>query len=407
MFIKELSLTNFRIYQHLEANMPEGNLILVGRNAQGKTSLLEAIYYLAGAQSPHKGSHRQLIHWLSSKEDEQPYLRVGGKFEIGNEIRRVEIVVQSNSSTIDGPNRIRKDVVIDGVNKNNSSLNELVNVVMFLPQNMILVEGSPSDRRNYLDRTLSQIDSTYARSVRNYYKVLSQRNSLLKTLQGKYQENVKELEFWDNKLCDIGSVVMGSRARALFEISNYVNKIHTDFTDGSEYLELKYFPGYDKSTGGGNQLSLGLEAPFASSVLQEDSDFASGMQNNLIQLRSEEIRRGVTLIGPHRDDFRFIMSGFDLGVFGSRGQGRTAVLSLKFAEMEWMYHHSGDWPILLLDEVLAELDLQRRSDLLNRLYDADQVIVTTTDKGMIPDQFSRRARIWQVSGGTLKADSSG
>ena len=403
MHISQLSLTNFRIYRHLETTLPIGHLILVGSNAQGKTSLLEAVHYLAGAHSPHKGSHRQLIHWLAVQEDSQPYLRICADVVFKNETRKVDIRLQIDKSNIEREPRLTKHVLVDGLKIKVSSLSGVVNVVMFLPQNMVLVEGSPRDRRSYLDTTISQVDSVYARAVRDYAKVLIQRNALLKKLQERKDNMLEELEFWDEHLCVKGSIVVARRARALSEIQDYATKIHEELTTESEHLQLKYYPSYDFNQNRGDQLSLGLDISSADSTVSED-DLAAGMRENIVRLRSEEKRRGMTLVGPHRDDFRFEVSGVDLSMFGSRGQARTGVLALKFAEMEWMRDRSGEWPILLLDEVLAELDPQRRRDMLQRVNEAEQVIMTTTDLSMIPERSRAQACIWNVSKGTLDPD---
>ena len=404
MHISELSLTNFRIYRHLEVNLPLGHLILVGSNAQGKTSLLEAVHYLAGANSPHKGSHRQLLHWLAMQEDLQPHLRICAEVVLKNETRKVDIRLQIDNNGKDREPRLTKHVLVDGLKMNVSSLSGVVNVVMFLPQNMVLVEGSPRDRRNYLDTTISQVDSVYANAVRDYAKILTQRNALLKKLQERQDTMLEELEFWDEQLCEKGSVVVARRARALSEIQDYATNIHSELTNDSEYLQLKYYPSFDVSQSQSNQLTLGLDESFAGTTVSAD-EMVEVMKDNIVKLRKDEKRRGMTLVGPHRDDFRFEVSGIDLSLFGSRGQGRTAVLALKLAEMEWMRDRSGEWPILLLDEVLAELDLQRRKDLLQRVHEAEQVMMTTTDLDMIPEQSQARACIWNVARGTLSPAS--
>ena len=404
MHISELSLTNFRIYRHLEVNLPLGHLILVGSNAQGKTSLLEAVHYLAGANSPHKGSHRQLLHWLAMQEDLQPHLRICAEVVLKNETRKVDIRLQIDNNGKDREPRLTKHVLVDGLKMNVSSLSGVVNVVMFLPQNMVLVEGSPRDRRNYLDTTISQVDSVYANAVRDYAKILTQRNALLKKLQERQDTMLEELEFWDEQLCEKGSVVVARRARALSEIQDYATNIHSELTNDSEYLQLKYYPSFDLNQSQSNQLTLGLDESFAGTTVSAD-EMVEVMKDNIVKLRKDEKRRGMTLVGPHRDDFRFEVSGIDLSLFGSRGQGRTGVLALKLAEMEWMRDRSGEWPILLLDEVLAELDLQRRKDLLQRVHEAEQVMMTTTDLDMIPEQSQARACIWNVARGTLSPAS--
>ena len=291
MHISELSLTNFRIYRHLEANLPLGHLILVGSNAQGKTSLLEAVHYLAGAISPHKGSHRQLIHWLAMQEDAQPHMRICAEVVLKNETRKVDIRLQIDNNGTNREPRLTKNVLVDGLKMNVSSLSGIVNVVMFLPQNMVLVEGSPKDRRNYLDTTISQVDSVYSRAVRDYAKILAQRNALLKNIQDRQDIVIKELEFWDEQLCEKGSVVVARRARALSEIQDYATNIHSELTNDSEHLQLKYYPSFDLNQSQGNQLTLALDESFAGAAVSED-DLVEVMKDKIIKLRTDEKRRG-------------------------------------------------------------------------------------------------------------------
>lgn len=402
MRIRDLSLTNFRNYRRFEAKLPSGPLILLGRNGQGKTSLLEAIHYLAAANSPHAGSDRQLIHWLALREEPQPFLRVIAEVLLANETRRVEVRLELQSGGMERELHLTKTVLVDGLKRQIRALPGMVNVVMFLPHDMVLVEGTPRDRRRFLDATLSQVDLTYAKAVREYAKVLAQRNALLKKLQER-TDVADQLEYWDKNLCAQGATLMTRRARALEEIEQYASAMHQELTSDSEHLRLAYCPAYDPAQQPGRQLNLGLDVSMRHWAIPE-TEVATGMQARLHELRREEMRRGMTLLGPHRDDFRFVLSGVDLGKFGSRGQGRTAVLALKLAEMAWMRDRSGEWPLLLLDEVLAELDPQRRRHLLQHINGADQVLLTTADIDMVGVEFRRHARVWRVTAGTVQLE---
>ena len=268
---------------------------------------------------------------------------------------------------------------------------------------MVLVEGSPGDRRRFLDATISQVDSIYANSVREYTKVLAQRNALLKSIRERTGA-ADQIEYWDEALCAQGATLMARRARALDEIEQYASALHQELTTESEHLRLAYRPSYAPADQAGGQLELGLEVGLRRANVPE-AELAAGMRARLRELRREEIQRGMTLVGPHRDDFCFALSGVDLGMFGSRGQSRTAVLALKLAEMTWMRDRSGEWPLLLLDEVLAELDPQRRSDLLQRISGAEQVILTTADLDMVEAEFSRKACVWRVTAGTVQPET--
>lgn len=406
MRVDHLSLTNFRNYTRLEASIPTGPLILVGRNAQGKTSLLEAIYYLAAASSPHTTSDRQLIHWLSLHNDPRPFLRIVAEIHTLTEIRKVDIRIETEE-VLPGPGReprLKKTVLVNGLKRRAGDLHGLVNVVLFLPQDMALVEGAPSDRRRYLDNTLCQIDPVYALALGEYQKILPQRNALLKQLHERSDRRGNsdaELEFWDNELCRHGATIIAIRAKALEEIERLASPIHRELTEGAEHLRLAYQPAFDPVDADTSQLALGLDVPVTRAGLSPEN-IAAKLCEKLQATRAQELDRGLTLTGPHRDDFRFLASGIDLGIYGSRGQGRTAVLSLKLAELAWMTEKAGEPPILLLDEVLAELDPVRRRELLQRIGNVEQCLMTTTDLDLFEPEFVKRVAVWQVQSGTIQ-----
>jgi DNA replication and repair protein RecF len=418
MRVRHISLTNFRLYARLESQLPAGPLILVGANAQGKTSLLEALYYLATAQSHHAATDKQLINFLALNEA-QPFARIVAEVETQRELQRIELrLVIDPTATTEG--RLRKEILLNGVKKRVGDLAGRVNVVLFLPQDMAIVEGAPSDRRRYLDLALSQVDATYSFAHGEYAKVLSQRNALLKQLQERGGSEAaareprsgsphalegrggpaEQLEFWDERLGEHAGVVMAARIAALAELEALAAPIHRDLTAGSDSLRLAYHPAFDPAGAPEGQLGLPLQVPVHHIGLTAD-DIAERLKQKLKATRTEEIARGMTLSGPHRDEIRFVANGMDVGTYGSRGQARTAVLALKLAEMEWMRRRSGEWPILLLDEVLAELDGNRRRDLLNRLNGADQCVLTTTDLDHFPAEFAGRAAVWQIQNGRV------
>lgn len=404
MYIQHLSLTNFRKYRRFECGLPTGPLILSGRNAQGKTSLLESIHYLAGARSLHASSDRQLIHWLAVRNDSRPFLKIVAEVVTAGELRTVDIRLELESRPVTQDLRMKKSVLVNGYKKRVHELGGVVNVVMFVPQDLALVEGPPAGRRRYLDATICQVDPVYGAALREYAKVVSQRNALLRQLQGGAERGGGQLEFWDQQLCQSGAVLIARRSRAIEEIEQYAIAIYQSLTDGAEHLRLAYRPSYDPVENPKDQIALELDVAVKRSLFSDD-DIAAGLHTRLRDTRSEEIVRGMTLVGPHRDEFRFIASGVDLGHYGSRGQSRSGVLALKLAEMSWMHDRSGEWPVLLLDEVLSELDLRRRNDLLSRIKGADQVIFTTTDLKMFGAEFRKSAQVWSVSDGNVKRAS--
>jgi len=400
MFVRHLSLTNFRLYARLESDLPTGSLILVGANAQGKTSLLEALYYLATAQSHHAVSDRQLIHFLALQEA-LPFAKIVAEVARQDEVKRIEIRLIQEPTT-NGERRLKKEVFINGVKKRVGDLAGLVNVVLFLPQDLAIVEGAPADRRRYLDVALCQVDAPYNFALGEYAKVLSQRNALLKMLQDNPGHGGAEaqLDFWDEKLCEHGALILSRRAAALFDLEALASAIHRDLTGGADGLRLAYHPAFDPAAPGNGQIGLPIDVPVHRVGIPVE-EIRGGLRAKLKAARGDEIARGATLFGPHRDELSFIAGGIDLGAYGSRGQARTAVLALKLAELEWMKSRTGEWPILLLDEVLAELDVTRRRDLLNRLAGAEQCVLTTTDLNLFPAEFQSQAAIWRIRAGQV------
>ncbi len=303
-----------------------------------------------------------------------------------------------------GEGRLRKEVLLNGAKKRLADLAGRITAVMFLPQDMAIVEGSPSERRHYLDVALCQVDPIYQHNLSEYGKVLSQRNALLKQIQ---ESGVSPdlLDFWDSKLCELAGQLQAARTHAVAELEALASPIHRELTAGKEGLRLAYHPSFDPSAAAApeGQLGLPLSTPVHTLGLSA-ADIETMLCERLKSSRSDEIARGQTLYGPHRDELRFVANGLDVGVYGSRGQVRTAVLALKLAETEWMRQRTGEWPILLLDEVLSELDAQRRSDLLRRLSAADQFVITTTDLAPFPPEFLARATVWRVRSGSVSPE---
>lgn len=404
MYLKHLSLTNFRNYARLDIKVPQGAILLVGANAQGKTSLLEAVYYLATFVSFHAEHDRQLINFLAAREP----LAVGrivaefcrSEAHRNDSSHRLEIRVILEGSGINGGARLRKEVLVDGVKRKLNEAIGLFNAVLFLPQTLRVIEGAPEERRRYLNQTLSQVLPGYAAALSDYTHALGQRNALLKQLFERAGDP-EQLTYWDNLLAASGAQLIYARIQAVQELERQAALVHSQLTRNAEVLRVAYDPSYDPLPPPGKQFTLALDAPLDRSAISQEK-IQQGYLASLARLRQEEIARGVTTIGPHRDDLRFLANGIDLGAYGSRGQTRTAILALKLAEVSWMKNKTGQWPVLLLDEVLAELDQQRRSDLLNRLIECEQLIMTTTDLDLFDPEFVQNAAIWQLEAGRLE-----
>jgi DNA replication and repair protein RecF len=398
MHLTHLSLTNFRNFIRLEMDIPAGPMLLVGANAQGKTSLLEAINYLTGTGSPHTSSDRQLINFLALQEP-MPFARIVAEVYRQDRVHRIEIRLILESGGVAGEQRLRKDVSLNGIKSRVRDLASTFNAVMFLPQDMNVIEGPPSERRRLLNSVISQADPTYADALSEYSKILTQRNALLKRLQERGNDS-DELSFWNDQLCDQAAIMIRARALALNELENLAGPIHYELTRGQETLRLEYMPAYDPASQPHGQLDMPIETNVNRTTIGIEA-MRTGMSAALQLLREEEIARGMTLIGPHRDDFRFRVNGIDLRHYGSRGQNRTAMLSIKLSEANWLNQRTNEHPVLLLDEVMAELDPERREDLLTRVDVAQQTILTAADMSMFSAAFCREATILQVVAGTI------
>jgi DNA replication and repair protein RecF len=304
------------------------------------------------------------------------------------------------ADALNGAPRLRKEVLLDGAKQKISEVIGAFNAVLFLPQMLRIVEGAPEERRRYLNLAMGQIMPRYAWHLREYGHALEQRNALLKQL-GERSGDPGQLDYWDERVASLGAQVIHARIQAVQELERYAVRYHSDLTHGQEVLRLSYQPAYDPYPVPPGQLALPLDAPVDRSALSLEV-IKQGFLDCLGRLRSEEISRGQTTMGPHRDELRLLANGIDLGTFGSRGQGRTAVLALKLAEMSWMKEKSGEWPVLLLDEVMAELDLARRSDLLSRLLEGEQALLSTTDLDLFTADFVEKAIIWRIQAGRVQ-----
>jgi DNA replication and repair protein RecF len=400
MFLKRLSLTNFRKFTRLDVDIPRQIILLVGANAQGKTSVLEAIYFLAAFTSFQTHADRQIVNFDEAKNNQLTVTRLVAEYQRSKGKHRLEVRLILEPSGVLNAQRLRKEILLDGVKKPvNESIGHF-NAVIFVPQMSQIIEGAPEDRRRYLNLALAQSTPAYARILSEYNQVLTQRNALLKLL-GERGGHSDQLEVWDEPLARLGAQIILWRIEAIQQIERLASRVHHELTRGSEILRLSYEPAFDPLPKPNGQLGLKIDTVVDRSSLEFD-EIRDGFRANLSALRSAEIGRGVTTIGPHRDEIRFLANNIDLGNYGSRGQIRTALLSLKLAEVNWMKDRTGEWPVILLDEVMAELDLQRRADLLKYIGESEQVLFTTTDLSPFSPEFARKAEVWRVEGGRVE-----
>ena len=399
MYLRHLSLTNFRNFTRFDIDIPQRVVLLTGANAQGKTSVLEAIYFLAAFTSFQTHADRQIINFHEAKNS-LAVTRLVADYQKARGKHRLEVRLILEPTGINGQ-RLRKEILLDGVKKSSNDAVGHFNAVIFVPQMSQIIEGAPEDRRRYLNLALAQSTPAYARVLSEYNQALTQRNALLKTLGERGMSyGSDQLEVWDEALGRLGAQIILWRIEAIQQIERLASRVHHELTHGSEILRLAYDPAFDPLPKPNGQMGLKMDTIIDRSRLELD-EIQEGFRGRLRELRGEEIARGVTTIGPHRDDLRFLANHIDLGDYGSRGQVRTSLLAMKLAEVNWMKDRTGEWPVILLDEVMAELDLQRRADLLKYIGESEQVLFTTTDLNLFTPEFVEQAEVWKVESGKI------
>lgn len=367
MDVAHLSLRDFRNYQRLELDLSPATTLLYGPNAAGKTSLLEALFYLATTRSPRVGLDRDLVRWEAQAEaGAPPFARVAADLHRFGALVRLEVLVQRHTDEEGQPTSgASKLIRIDRRPARALDLVGQLRVVIFTPTDLNLVDGPPNERRRYLDITLSQLDATYVRTLAHYQKIVQQRNSLLRTWRERRrpQRTVDdELAFWDHELATSGAYLLAERLRAVADLHTLVGPLYQLISGSSDPLTIDYLP------------SLELDLSLDVGALEQQ------LTAGLHAMRADELARGQTLLGPHRDDLAFRVGKVNLGRYGSRGQQRSVALALKLAEVELMRKRAGDAPVLLLDDVLSELDAQRRAHLLEVIRRPNQqTLLSATD----------------------------
>ncbi len=387
MHVRHLSLTNFRNYVRLETDLPPGVAVFEGANAQGKTNLLESIYFLATTRFSRTVAERELINWEAVKET-MPYARLSGEVLREEGTIKLDIVLRPRPT---GEREggvsaalMQKSIRVNGIARRAVDLVGQLNVVMFSPRDIDLIGGEPSLRRRYLDITNCQVDPRYTTALQRYNRVLLRRNHLLRRLAAR-EAGQDELAFWDQELISTGSYIMMRRELTMAALNALADPINRQLSGGGEDLQLIY----RRSVQGSTPELAGLD------------EVKLAFSRSLAEALDRELARGVSLVGPHRDDVSFRVSGVDMGPYGSRGQQRTAVLSLKLAELQFMLAETGQRPVLLLDDVLSELDAGRRRHLLEAVSDHHQVLITTSDIDRFPEEFLARSDRFTVQDGKI------
>jgi len=364
--LDSLRLTDLRSYATLEARFGPGPHLVWGPNAAGKTSLLEAMVVLARGGSHRTTTDSELVRWGAD------VARLEGRS--GSDEIEVALVRPGSAAAGSGA---RKRVRVNGVARRPAALADKLRVVLFAPEDMLLVVGSPSLRRATIDQLAGTLLPGYAADLATYGRALQQRNGLLRAIRDETAGR-DELRYWDLPFLDAGGAIVAARHELLRRLAGPLAAAHREIAP-------------EESAGGSLQLSYVTNAPPQPGETARDA-----LARRLEETAEKELWNGTTLIGPHRDDAAFVMAGRDLAAFASRGQQRTAILALKLAELDLVTAHDGRPPLLLLDDVFSELDPARRGHLVRRIAELPQAFVTTTTLDDLDPALRAIATTWEV-----------
>ena len=374
MFIKSIELKNFRNYEDLNLDFSADKILLIGKNAQGKTNLLESIYYLSCLDSARSKTDSELIFW------NKDFAKLKAVVEKNDIERELEILISPPK---------RKELKVNGVKKTKSAdFCSNFSVVSFSVNDLLLLRGVPDDRRSWLDMAISQIYPAYPDRISKYNKIRIQKNNHLKEIKGNINADTSLLDVFNTQLIVAGSNIILLRLKFLKEIQKIAMEKHLQIAQ-QELLTTTY-----------NSTVLG-DVNFVISDDISVESIAKSFEEKLEQRKLEEIIRAQSLVGPHRDDVSFFINDIDAKRFASQGQQRTIVLSLKLAELELIKQKIDDTPVLLLDDVLAELDNIRQNYLLNAIGKNTQTIITSVDTLHFDDEYLRDVEIFKISDGKL------
>jgi DNA replication and repair protein RecF len=374
MYIKTLNLRNFRNYKDLElTNISGSRVVLIGDNAQGKSNLLEAISFLAFGTSYRAKKEIEVIGW------DHPEAGIYSELSTSTSTKELTLILRRT-----GP----KTIKVDGQNvKRFSKFIGNVKLVLFSSEDLQLVKGSPAERRTFLDKLLSQVFPRYYHQLQVYNKILQQRNHVLKQIKESGKSSANDISIWDEQIVDISVDIYALRVELVRLFSGFVSNYHSLIANPAEKVRLKYvssIPGLDFEN-------------FDKEKLKEN------ILSFISQNHYKEISRGQSLYGPHRDDIDFFINDREARLFSSQGQQRTLVLSLKLAEIKYIKELSKETPLLLLDDVMAELDHTRQKHLLELVGLDTQTFITTTHLEDFSESWLKTSSVLEVSGGKISS----
>lgn len=365
MNVKSIRLINFRNYKNINVNFNENINIFIGKNAQGKTNLLEAIYMCSSGKSFRTNKDKDIINF----QKKEAY--IGANMLVGNFDKFIEVKLDMERSKII---RVNKNEL-----KNQKELYSGLSMVVFNPDDLKIVKDGPQERRNFIDQGISQLKPVYNHNLGRYLNVLFQRSKLLKS--SKFKRDIGLLDVFDSQLARLGTAIILERYNFIKELSDICKDVHNNLTHGKESIDIRY---------NSNVPILDNKQDMEKMYLQLLKD------NNL-----RDLECGNTQIGPHRDDMPTFIDGKDVRIFGSQGQQRTIVLTLKLAEVELIKKDRGMYPVVLLDDVFSELDEERRKYLTKSFKDM-QTFITMTDAVDIDSLGNVDKSIFYIDNGRLE-----
>lgn len=367
MRLLDLKLTDYRNCKNIELDLNSDKILIIGKNAQGKTNILESIYFLSALKSPRTSNNIELINFDAERtEINSNIIKADTEIELG--------YIYTKDKT--------RELKINRVKSRPKDFKTVLKTVLFSTTDLLLLRGNPSDRRDWLDRAISQIYPAYDDRLSKYDKIRVQKNNFLKDLaKGKtFDETL--LEVYNEQLVITGSNIIFLRKKFLKEIEKIAKEKHRIISE-TEELKIKY------------------DCSFLTDETELD-DIVAKFKNSLEERKTEEIRRCQSCVGPHRDDIIFYINENEATKFASQGQQRTIVLALKLSELDIITEKTGDEPILLLDDVLAELDDIRQNYLLKSINNRTQTIITSVDTILFEDEFLQGVKIYKIENGAVK-----
>ncbi|MBI21606.1 MAG: hypothetical protein CL780_05100 [Chloroflexi bacterium] len=385
MYISKLTINGFRNHINTNLELDTGTSVFIGKNGHGKSNLIEAIYMLAIAKSTRISSETDLINNEIASNSGHVKISGVGKSKTKTIQAQIDFDVSSGKNSQKKIPLIRKSLRINGLVRKSSDFVGNINVVCFEVSNLEILSGPPSNRRKYIDILISQTDQDYIRTLQRYRNVIKQRNHLLKSIKEK-KSLEKELVFWDDRLIYEAANIFITRNKFIGKLFNSIVPIHSKLSGGDE-IEISYKPKISLSQSNINNLNR--------------EQLENLIKENLMKFKTLEISQGTSLIGPHRDDIEIKFNGQIANGYASRGQSRIITLSMKLSEAELLKELTGYSPILALDDILSELDEDKRKIVLGTLGNYEQVLITSTDAFFLQKINLPKISVYNISNGEI------